>query len=160
MIKPFAFDKAQEIFDFIEKKGFNILITKVVQLSYEDAASFYFEHMGKPFFHDMVTNMSSGPIIVAVLEKENAVEDFRAILGATDPLKAEEGTIRKLFGKSKSDNSVHGSDSDTSSDREIKFFFYLDGFWSRLFIEKLPLMWSFFYWERINYLYNSICLLN
>lgn len=130
MIKPTSFDNAEDIFDLIRKKGFNILISKVFYLSYEDASIFYYEHHSKPFFDEMVQNMCAGPVIAVVLEKENAVADFRTILGATDPNEAEDGTIRKLFGKSKKQNAVHGSDSLQSAKSEIKFFFYLDGFWS------------------------------
>lgn len=128
MIKPTSFGNAEEIFDFIRKKGFKILISKVFYLSYEDAAILYYEHHSKPFFDEMVKNMCAGPIVAAVLEKENAVFDFRIILGATDPNNAGEGTIRKLFGKSKKQNAVHGSDSLQSAEPEIKFFFYLDGY--------------------------------
>lgn len=96
---------------------------KLVSMTRQQAGHFYEVHIGKPFYEELTAFMSSGPIIAAVLEKENAVEDFRKYIGATDPARAEEGTIRKLYGKSLSENAVHGSDSDENALREAGFFF-------------------------------------
>ncbi|HNY03840.1 MAG TPA: nucleoside-diphosphate kinase [Bacteroidales bacterium] len=125
MIKPSAFaaGHAGQILARIEEAGYRIIALKKVTLSLEQAGSFYEMHQGKPFYDELTAMMSSGPIVAAVLEKENAVEAFRTFIGATDPAKAAEGTIRKLYGKSLSENAVHGSDSDESAARESAFFF-------------------------------------
>jgi nucleoside-diphosphate kinase len=96
---------------------------KMTQLAKDQAGVFYQVHKGKPFFEDLTTFMSSGPIVAMILEKENAVDDFRKLIGATDPNEAEEGTIRKLYAESKSHNAVHGSDSDENAEIESNFFF-------------------------------------
>ena len=125
MIKPSAFEAGYtgSILSMIEKAGFRIKSLKKVRLTTSQAGDFYEMHKGKPFFEGLVGFMSSGPIVAAVLEKENAVEDFRLLIGATDPAKAEPGTIRKLYGKNMGENAVHGSDSDESALREAAFFF-------------------------------------
>jgi nucleoside-diphosphate kinase len=125
MIKPSAFEAGYtgSILSMIEKAGFRIKSLKKVRLTTSQAGDFYEMHRGKPFYEGLVGFMSSGPIVAAVLEKENAVEDFRLLIGATDPAKAEPGTIRKLYGKNMGENAVHGSDSDESAAREAAFFF-------------------------------------
>ena len=125
MIKPSAFKAGYsgKIFAKFEEEGFIIKALKKVSLSKEQAGHFYEMHKGKPFYEELTDFMSSGPIIAAILEKDNAVEAFRKLIGATDPAKADEGTIRKLYGKSLSENAVHGSDSDESAAREAGFFF-------------------------------------
>ncbi len=125
MIKPasFAAGHAGQILARFEEAGYRILALRKMKLSREQAGAFYEMHRGKPFYDELTAMMSSGPIIAAVLTKENAVESFRKFIGATDPAKAEEGTIRRIFGKSLSENAVHGSDSDESAMREAGFFF-------------------------------------
>ena len=125
MIKPSAFESGYSgpIISKIQQAGFKIIAMRLVQLSIFEAGLFYKIHTDRPFYSDLVRFMSSGPIIAAILEKENAVEDFRKTIGATDPSKAEEGTIRKLFGKSLTENAVHGSDSDENAIIEGNFFF-------------------------------------
>lgn len=125
MIKPDAFSKGHTgaILDQIIKSGFRIVSLKMVKLTEEKAGQFYEVHMQKPFYGELVQFMSSGPIVAAILEKENAVADFRKLIGATDPAKAEEGTIRKLFAASMGENAVHGSDSDENAAIEGSFFF-------------------------------------
>ena len=125
MLKPEAVEARNigAILKMIEENGFRIVALKKVQLTNERAASFYDEHKKRPFYKDLVDYMSSGPIIAAILEKEDAVADFRALIGATDPAEAEEGTIRKLFAESKSKNAVHGSDSDENAKSEADFHF-------------------------------------
>ena len=106
-----------------ESQGFRVVALKMVQLTKEQAEGFYAEHQGKPFFDPLVEYMLSGPIVVSVLEKENAVKDYRTSIGATNPAEAAEGTIRKDFALSQRENSVHGSDSVESAKREIAYFF-------------------------------------
>lgn len=106
-----------------EGAGFSIRALKEVQLTREQAEGFYAEHQGKPFFDGLVEYMISGPIVVSVLEKANAVADYRTLIGATNPENAAEGTIRKDFALSQRENSVHGSDSQASAKREIAYFF-------------------------------------
>jgi nucleoside-diphosphate kinase len=127
MIKPSAFSAgyAGKILAKIEEGGFRIKAMKIVSMTRQQAGQFYEMHVGKPFYDELTAFMSSGPIIAAVLEKQNAVEEFRRYIGATDPARAEEGTIRKMYGKSLSENAVHGSDSDDSAQRESAFFFSL-----------------------------------
>ena len=107
----------------IEAAGFKILAMKMVQLTTETAGGFYAVHRERPFFHDLVAFMSSGPCVPIALEKENAVADFRALIGATDPKEAAPGTIRKEFAASKGENIVHGSDSPENGRGEIAYFF-------------------------------------
>ena len=125
MIKPSAFAAGYNgnILAKIEEGGYKIKALKKVSLTKEQAGHFYEMHKERPFYGELTDFMSSGPIIAAILEKDNAVESFRKFIGATDPAKAEEGTIRKLYGKSLSENAVHGSDSDESAEREAGFFF-------------------------------------
>lgn len=125
MIKPDAMKKghAGGILDMIIKDGFRIVALKLTRLTKEKAGEFYAVHKERPFYGELVEFMSSGPIIAAILEKENAVSDFRKLIGATDPAKADEGTIRKKFASSVGENAVHGSDSDDNAKIEGDFFF-------------------------------------
>lgn len=125
MIKPDAMNRgyAGAILDMISKAGFRIVAMKLTKLSIEKAGEFYAIHKERPFYNDLVAFMSSGPIIAAILEKENAVAGFRKLIGATDPSKADEGTIRKLYATSIGENAVHGSDSDENAKIEGDFFF-------------------------------------
>jgi nucleoside-diphosphate kinase len=125
MIKPDAVANGHigAIVDKITKSGFKLIALKYTALSTEKAGQFYEVHKERPFYKDLVSFMSSGPIVAAILEKDNAVEDFRKLIGATDPAKAEEGTIRNLFAKSIEANAVHGSDSDENAEIEGSFFF-------------------------------------
>ena len=106
-----------------EQQGFNIAAAKMVQLNREQAEGFYAEHQGKPFFESLVEYMISAPVFVSVLEKENAVQDYRTLIGTTNPETAAEGTIRRDFALNQRENSVHGSDSPESAAREIAYFF-------------------------------------
>ncbi len=112
-----------KIIEMLEESGFSIIGMKKIKLSKEDAKKFYIVHKDRPFYDSLTTFMSEGPIIVMVLEKENAIEDYRKLMGATNPEEAEEGTIRKRFGKNIERNAVHGSDSKESASFEIPFFF-------------------------------------
>lgn len=125
MIKPDAFAKGHSgaIIDKIHKSGFRIAAMKLTRLSKEKAGEFYAVHKARPFYGELVDFMSSGPIIAAILEKDNAVADFRKLIGATDPAKADEGTIRKLYAASVGENAIHGSDSDENAAIEGDFFF-------------------------------------
>ena len=125
MIKPDAVQNGHigAILDHITKAGFRIVAMKYTKLSTEAAGKFYEVHKERPFYKDLVNYMSSGPIVAAILEKDNAVEDFRKIIGATDPAKAEPGTIRNLFATSIEANAVHGSDSDENAEIEGNFYF-------------------------------------
>jgi nucleoside-diphosphate kinase len=125
MIKPDAVEANNigPILAMMNKAGFKIKAMKYLQLSKADAGNFYLVHKDRPFYGELVDYMSSGPIVAAVLEKDNAVADFRKLIGATDPTKAEDGTIRKLFAKSIAANAVHGSDSDENAAIEGNFFF-------------------------------------
>jgi nucleoside-diphosphate kinase len=125
MIKPVAVKKNNigPILHMINEAGFRIKAMKYTHLTKQQAMEFYAVHTGKSFFEDLTSFMSSGPIVAAILEKENAVEDYRNLIGATDPAKAAEGTIRKLFAESMSHNAVHGSDSDENAVIEGDFFF-------------------------------------
>jgi nucleoside diphosphate kinase len=107
----------------LEQQGFTIVAAKMVHLNKEQAEGFYAEHQGKPFFEPLVAYMTSAPVLVSVLEKENAVQDYRTLMGATNPEAAAEGTIRRDFALSQRENSVHGSDSLESAAREIAYFF-------------------------------------
>ena len=125
IVKPDAVERNLEnrIKSFFKEKNLKILISKKVQITKEEAAEFYKAHQTKPFYKDLCNYLSSGPIVVMVLEGEGAVFKNRQIMGATDPLKAEEGTLRKMYGLSIDKNSVHGSDSAESAKTEIDFFF-------------------------------------
>ena len=125
MLKPDAVEANNigPILAMINKAGFTIKAMKYLRLSKEQAGNFYEVHKARPFYGELVDYMSSGPIVAAVLEKNNAVADFRTLIGATDPTKADEGTIRKLFAKSIAANAVHGSDSDENAANEASFFF-------------------------------------
>lgn len=125
MIKPDATLKGNTgaILEMINKAGFRIAAMKMTHLSAVKAGEFYAVHAGRPFYGELVKFMSSGPIIAAILEKENAVEDFRKLIGATNPADAAEGTIRKLYASSIGENAVHGSDSNENALIEGDFFF-------------------------------------
>lgn len=125
MIKPDAVANGHigAIIDQITKAGFKIVAMKYTSLSPEMAGKFYDIHRERPFFKDLVDFMSSGPIVAAILEKDNAIEDFRKLIGATNPQKAEVGTIRQKFAKSIDANAIHGSDSDENAQIEGNFFF-------------------------------------
>lgn len=107
----------------IQKAGFKVLGLKMVRLTEDSAKGFYEVHKERPFFNDLIKYMTSGPCVPIVLEKENAVEEFRKLIGATDPAKAEEGTIRKLYADNIQENIVHGSDSNENALKEISHFF-------------------------------------
>ncbi|MBL7888639.1 MAG: nucleoside-diphosphate kinase [Bacteroidetes bacterium] len=125
MIKPDAVENNYigGILKMINDAGFRIVAMKYTKLSAEAAGKFYEVHKERPFYGELVTYMSSGPIVAAILEKNNAVADFRTLIGATDPTKADEGTIRKIYAKSIAANAVHGSDSDENAQIEGDFFF-------------------------------------
>jgi len=125
MIKPDAFGAghAGSILKHIENAGFKIKAMKLTKLTAEKAGEFYAVHKERPFYGELVEFMSSGPIVAAILEKDNAVADFRTLIGATNPAQAAEGTIRKLYAKSVGENAVHGSDSDENAAIEGNFFF-------------------------------------
>lgn len=125
MIKPDAVSAGNTgaIIKMIEEAGFRIVAMKKTRLSAERAGQFYEVHKARPFYSDLCTYMSSGPIVPMILEKDNAVEDFRTLIGATDPQKAAPGTIRNLFAKSIEANAIHGSDSDENATIESNFFF-------------------------------------
>jgi nucleoside-diphosphate kinase len=125
IIKPNAIrtGKAGPILSMINEGGFVISAIKMVQMTSQQAEVFYAVHTGKPFFEGLVEFMTSGPVIVMILKHENAVEEFRKLIGATDPSKADPGTIRKTFAVSVKMNAVHGSDSDENAVREANFFF-------------------------------------
>tara|TARA_X000001036_G_scaffold64264_1_gene54910 strand:+ start:4266 stop:4661 length:396 start_codon:yes stop_codon:yes gene_type:complete len=111
------------ILDKIIKSGFKIKAMKFTKMSNEKAGDFYAIHRERPFFNDLIEYMTSGPIVAAILEKENAVNDFRDLIGSTNPEDAEAGTIRKMFAKSISENAIHGSDSDENAKIECEFHF-------------------------------------
>ena len=125
MIKPDAMKNgyAGVILDRFIKEGYRIVALKTTKLSAEKAGEFYAVHKERPFYGELVEFMSSGPITAAILEKENAVADFRTLIGATNPAQAAEGTIRKLYATSLGENAVHGSDSDENAGIEGDFFF-------------------------------------
>ena len=125
IIKPDAVERNLEnkIKSFFEKNNLKITKSKKVKISKEEASEFYKVHQTKPFYNELCNYLSSGPIVVMILEGENAVSKNRQLMGATDPLKAEEGTLRKMYGISIDKNSVHGSDSIENSRIEIDFFF-------------------------------------
>jgi len=125
IIKPDAVNDNHigEIISMINKAGFKIKALKMIKLSVAAAKAFYEIHKEKPFYGELVEYMTSGPCVPIALEKENAVEDYRKLIGATDPAKAAEGTVRKLYARSVQFNAVHGSDSDENAAKEIAFFF-------------------------------------
>ena len=125
MIKPDAVEKNYigAILEKINGAGFKIIAMKYTKLSAEAAGEFYAVHKERPFYGELVEYMSSGPIVAAILEKDNAVADFRTLIGATNPAEAAEGTIRKLYAESISANAVHGSDSDENAQIEGNFYF-------------------------------------
>tara|TARA_Y100001968_G_scaffold314824_1_gene340671 strand:+ start:1438 stop:1833 length:396 start_codon:yes stop_codon:yes gene_type:complete len=125
MIKPEAVeaDNIGAILNRIEDAGFRIVAMKKVQLTKERAGQFYAIHKERPFYHELIDYMSGGPIVAAILEKDNAVEDFRTLIGTTNPEDAADGTIRKDFAESLSKNAIHGSDSDENAKIECDFHF-------------------------------------
>jgi nucleoside-diphosphate kinase len=125
MIKPDAMQNghAGAIIDRIIKEGYEIVALKLTRLTEEKAGEFYAIHKQRPFYDELVSFMSSGPILAAILEKDDAVSDFRKLIGATDPAKADQGTIRKIFATSLGENAIHGSDSDENAKIESDFFF-------------------------------------
>ena len=125
IIKPDAVERNLEstIKSFFEKNGLKIIKSKKVKISKEEASEFYKVHQSKPFYNELCNYLSSGPIVVMILEGDNAVLKNRELMGATDPTKAENGTLRKMYGISIDKNSVHGSDSVDNGKLEIKFFF-------------------------------------
>ena len=125
MLKPDSVETGNigNILQMITDAGFDIKAMKLTQLSRERAEEFYAVHKERPFYGELVEYMTSGPIVAAILEKDNAVEDFRTLIGATDPAEAEEGTIRKKYAESKGRNAVHGSDSDVNAQIEGNFHF-------------------------------------
>ena len=125
MIKPDAVENGHigAILEQITASGFRIVAMKLTQMTTRDAEEFYSVHKERPFFGELVEFMTRGPIVAAILEKDNAVEDFRTLIGATNPEEAAEGTIRKDFATSLGKNAVHGSDSDENAEKEIAFFF-------------------------------------
>jgi len=125
MLKPDAVEKGHigAILEKITASGFRIVAMKLTQMTKDDAKTFYAIHKERPFFVELVEYMTRGPIVAAILEKENAVDDFRTLIGATNPSEAADGTIRKLFAESISENAVHGSDSDENAEIEGSFHF-------------------------------------
>ena len=125
ILKPDSIEQGNmlPILNMIESSGFKIIALKYKRMSRDEAEKFYSIHSDKPFFNDLVSFITRGPIVAAALEKDNAVEAFRTLIGSTDPNDAEEGTIRKKFAKSKGENAIHGSDSDENADVEISFHF-------------------------------------
>ncbi len=128
MIKPEAVVEGNigAILDMMSKEGFKIKALKLLRLSEERAKDFYAVHAERPFYQDLVNYMTSGPIVAAVLEKDNAVQAFRDFIGATNPAEAAEGTIRAVYGRSLESNAVHGSDSDENARIESDFHFSAD----------------------------------
>ncbi len=125
MIKPDAVNNGHigDILAAIIKGGFKIVAMKYTRISKEQAEKFYEIHKGRPFYEELTNFMSSGPIVAAIIEKKDAVADFRKLIGATDPAEAKEGTIRKMYAKSKGQNAIHGSDSDENAHIESAFYF-------------------------------------
>jgi nucleoside-diphosphate kinase len=134
IIKPdaVASGKSGAILEHLQREGFTVRAARLVRLSRAQAAAFYAVHEDRPFYDELVSFMTSGPCLPMALERADAVAHYRAVIGATDPAEAAEGTIRKRFAESKGRNAVHGSDSDANADREIGFFFSeaeLAGLW-------------------------------
>ena len=132
MLKPDSIEQGNmlPILNMIEAAGFKIIALKYKRMTRDEAEKFYSIHSDKPFFNDLVSFMTRGPIVAAALEKDNAVDAFRTLIGSTDPNEAEEGTIRKKYAKSKGENAVHGSDSDENAEIEISFHFNTDEIFS------------------------------
>ena len=126
MIKPDAVKKelTGKIIDMIENNGFNILRMQKLRMAKDQAEQFYGVHKDRPFFGELVEFITSGPVVVLALEKENAIKAWRDLMGATNPAEANEGTIRKLYAASIGENAVHGSDAPETEQEELKFFFY------------------------------------
>jgi nucleoside-diphosphate kinase len=134
IIKPdaIASGKSGAILAHLQREGFTVRAARLARLSAAQAGAFYEVHRGRPFYDDLVAFMTSGPCLPMALERADAVAHYRAVIGATDPAEAAEGTVRKLFAESKGRNAVHGSDSDENAAREIAFFFpeaELAGLW-------------------------------
>jgi len=125
MLKPDSVEKGYigAILEKITDAGFQIVAMKLTHMTQSDAEAFYAVHSQRPFFGELVKYMTRGPIVAAVLEKENAVQDFRTLIGTTNPADAAEGTIRKLYATSMGENAVHGSDSDENAEIESRFHF-------------------------------------
>ncbi|HET7224434.1 MAG TPA: nucleoside-diphosphate kinase [Candidatus Eisenbacteria bacterium] len=125
IVKPDAVERRLigRILAHVEEQSFRIVEARFVRLQREEAQTFYAEHLGKPFFNDLVEFMTSGPVLLTVLERDNAVAKLREVIGATDPGEAAPGTIRRLYAESKGRNAVHASDSPPSAEREVKLFF-------------------------------------
>lgn len=125
MIKPEAVKNLQtgKILDHILTAGFKVIALKMIHLTPDNASKFYEVHKDRPFYNGLIEFISSGPVIAGILEKENAVDDFRTLIGATNPSEAAEGTIRRLFGTSLQKNAIHGSDSEDNAIGEAAFFF-------------------------------------
>lgn len=125
IVKPDAVKRniIGSILAHVEKEGFRIVEARFSQLTRDEAQTFYAEHAQRPFFNDLVAYMTSGPVMLTCLEREDAIKKLREVVGATDPAEAAEGTVRKLYGNSKQENSVHASDSPPSAEREVKLFF-------------------------------------
>jgi nucleoside-diphosphate kinase len=125
ILKPHAVanNNLGPILEMINRNGYHFVAMKMIQLNREKAAVFYEEHREKVFFDELLDYMTSGPIVVAVIKKDNAVKDFRELIGSTDPSKAKLGTIRRMFAESKEHNAIHGSDIEKSAKREIALFF-------------------------------------
>ena len=125
MLKPDSIEKGNigAILEKINASGFRIVAMKMTQMTTADAEAFYEVHNERPFFGELVAYMTRGPVVAAILEKDNAVEDFRALIGATNPADAAEGTLRKLYAASMGENAVHGSDSDENAQIESNFHF-------------------------------------
>jgi nucleoside-diphosphate kinase len=125
IVKPDAVERRLigKILAHVEGQGFRIAEARLTRLTRDEVQGFYAEHLGKPFFVGLVDFMTSGPVMLTCLEREQAVVTLREVIGATDPSEAAEGTIRKLYAESKGRNAVHASDSPASADREVKFFF-------------------------------------
>jgi nucleoside-diphosphate kinase len=125
IVKPDAVERnlIGRILSHVEEQGFRIVEGRLARMQRDEAQTFYAEHHGRPFFSDLVEYMTSGPVFLACLEREDAVKRLREVVGATDPAAAAPGTIRARFGKSKQMNSVHASDSAASAEREVKLFF-------------------------------------
>ena len=151
MLKPDSIEQGNmlPILNMIENAGFKIIALKYKKMSKDEAEKFYSIHSDKPFFNDLVSFMTRGPIIAAALEKENAVEEFRELIGSTDPQEAMDGTIRKKFAKSKGENAVHGSDSDENASIEIDFHFD-----SMKYLAKIQIFYILFSKFLVNQFYN------
>lgn len=123
IVKPDAYPSADQISQRITFEGFKVIGMRATMLTPEQAEEFYSIHKGKDFYVDLIKFMTSGPIFVYALQKSNAVEDFRTLIGETDPKEANPGTIRSMYGKSIASNAIHGADSDENALKEISFFF-------------------------------------